>query len=332
MARDHFISIWGEDSKHAVFQMSNRPDITYASYNNGISPHRVPVQQLELFDFRFKIEYIPYTETNLFTYRERKLNESEELTTQNYNPQANVISSDVLGELHDKVSKSNTGSQKQQSYIHRDMDEKLKIGYRSGDYIITNAAHSVGMVGINSQYSLDKYFVKLNTYVAVLEKWRQSTIPNENIVRRQLTINRFGKFSHSRTPAETWFSVPLYLGDQTKEITNIRFGAYPGVGGKVGDAFVVSANSYPFNNNMVMEATIPSNSIVGNQSVPSASNSQRFDSPLRYTDENGRFDNRYYLDIFSVSFFSKYATEMTKEESDLLPLSKDMNNSTRLTV
>ena len=117
LARDYFISIWGENSRHAVFQMSNRPDITDASYNST----RIRVQDLEIFDFRFKIEYIPYTETNLFTYRERKLNEPEELTTQTYNPQANVISSDVLGELHDKVSKSNTGSQKQQSYIHKNI-------------------------------------------------------------------------------------------------------------------------------------------------------------------------------------------------------------------
>lgn len=335
LARDYFISIWGANCKHAVFQMSNRPDITDAKYSASVSSNKGPVHDLEVFEFRFKIEYVPYTETNLFTYRERKLNESEELTTQNYNQQANVISSEVLGELHDKVSKSNAGSQKQQSYIHKNISEKLRVGFRNEDYIITGAAHSVGMVGINSQYSLDKYFVKLNTYVAVLEKWRQSSIPSENIVRRQLTINRFAKFEYSKAASTAGnFSVPLYLEDQTKEITNIRFGAMPGTGaalpGTPGN-HVISASSYPFNNNIVIEATIPSNSIVGSQSVPSASNNQRFDLPLRYTDGNGRFDNRYPLDIFSISFFSKYTGEMTKEESDLLPLqTKPIDDTTKL--
>lgn len=323
LARDYFISIWGENCQHAVFQMSNRPDITDAKYSASVSSNKGPVHDLEVFEFRFKIEYVPYTETNLFTYRERKLNESEELTTQNYNQQANVISSDVLGELHDRISKSNTGSQKQQSYVHKDTDEKLKVGYRNGDYIITSAAHSVGMRGINSHYSLDKYFVKLNTYVAVLEKWRQSSIPSENIVRRQLTINKFAKFSHDKAASTGGLFLPLYL--QTKEITNIRYGALAGM---TGSRYVISANSYPFNNNIVIEATIPSNSVAGSQSAPSEAK-QRFDLPLRYTDGNGRFDNKHPLDIFSIAFFSKYESEMTKEESDQLPLSKDIDITTR---
>ena len=323
LARDYFISIYGEDCKHAIFQMSNRPDITNAGYNDRVSSNKNALSTVPIFEFRFKIEYVPYTETNLFTYRERKLNTSEELTTQNYNQQANVISSDVLGELHDRVSKSNTGSQKQQSYIHKDTDEKLEVGFRNGDYIITSAAHSVGMAGINSQYSLDKYFVKLNTYVAVLEKWRQSSIPSENVVRRQLTINRFAKFSYDKAASIPNLSIPLYLADQTKEITNIRFGPLPGAGA----SYVISANSYPFNNNIVIEATIPSNSIAGSQSAPNTSN-QRFDLPLRYTNGNGRFENKYMYNMFSVSFFSRYTSEMTREQSDLLPLSKVVDDTT----
>ena len=113
--------------------------------------------------------------------------------------------------------------------------------------------------------------------------------------------------------------MPLYLSDQTKEITNIRFGALAGTL----SGYVISANSYSFNNNIVIEATIPSNSIAGSQSAASASSTQRFDLPLRYTDGDGRFENRYPLNVLSISFFSKYATEMTKAESDQLPLSKN---------
>jgi len=52
---------------------------------------------------------------------------------------------------------------------------------------------------INSQniitdYVLDEKFAKLNTYVAVLEEYRSSSIPNENIVERQFDRNVFATF------------------------------------------------------------------------------------------------------------------------------------------
>ena len=170
-ALNWYQSIYGASSGQVRFLMGFEPGMV-VPFNYLLSSPTTPIHKL-----RFRITYIPYTETKLYTYRERKTNMLERQTTQNYNAQANVISSEILGELHDKVSKSNSGSQKQLTLLHKDRSEMLKIGASGGDYIITASSIYVNMHGISAQYELDKFYEKLNNYVSVLEKWRQFSIP-----------------------------------------------------------------------------------------------------------------------------------------------------------
>ena len=208
-------------------------------------------------DMQFQIEYIPVIETNIYTYRERKTDFLEEITSQTYNQQANVVSSGVLGELVDKVSKSNSGNDQKYSFIHKDASELLTIGKRAGDYVITSAAQSINYNTIISNYNLDQYFVKLNTYVAVLEKWRQFSIPNENIVRRQMTINKFIKFEESPV---TYTSAELYRNMylSSEEMKAFRLTPTPQLGG-----LFIQATSFPFNNSLIFEGTIEGNAHAG---------------------------------------------------------------------
>lgn len=241
-------------------------------------------------DMQFQIEYIPVIETNIYTYRERKTDFLEEITSQTYNQQANVVSSGVLGELVDKVSKSNSGNDQKYSFIHKDASELLTIGKRAGDYVITSAAQSINYNTIISNYNLDQYFVKLNTYVAVLEKWRQFSIPNENIVRRQMTINKFIKFEEGPV---TYTSAELYRNMylSSEEMKAFRLTPTPQLGG-----LFIQATSFPFNNSLIFEGTIEGNAHAGNKSVYLAAD-KRIEEPVIYTDINGRLVGPWYATL-----------------------------------
>lgn len=261
------------------------------------------------FNLRFRIKYTPYIETNILTYRERKTNTVEKITTQYYNQQANVISSDVLAELHDKVSKSNTGNEVNISFLNKSFSDRIRVGYKVGDYIITSATHKVNLYGINSYYALDKFFVKLNTYVAVLEKWRQFSIPSENIVRRQINLLRFAKFAHTKSAATGSLKLANYLGDQTKEIQMMRL-AIPQASN-----VVLSTSNFAFNNALIWETTMPGNATAGSRSLYNT-DSLRKDQPVRYTDINGRFEG-----VPTITFFDKFPYDMDINASHSLPIS-----------
>lgn len=82
-------------------------------------------------NIRFKIEYIPFIDTNLFTYRERKDTTFNEVPSfQYYNQQANVLDNEVLGEIHDQVIKKGSGSGVSVTYLHKKQSNFLTIGSR----------------------------------------------------------------------------------------------------------------------------------------------------------------------------------------------------------
>ena len=191
IAKNYWESVYGTPSNSECYYTMTFND------ENELIGELPDTSSITLPELRFRITYTPYTDTMISTYRERKDNTEELFTSQFYNQQANVISSDVLGELHDRVSKSNSGNEQNLIYLHNSYDEVLSSGYRFEDYIITTGSHNVNYTSIHSTYSFDKYFVKLNTYVAVLEKWRQFSIPNEGVVKRQYTIHKFDKFTYT---------------------------------------------------------------------------------------------------------------------------------------
>lgn len=277
------------------------------SYMDTQTASKIP-EVNRVYELRFRIKYTPYIETNILTYRERKTNDSEKITTQYYNQQANVISSDVLAELHDKVSKSNTGNEVNISFLSKSYQDRIRVGYKVGDYIITSATHKVNLYGINSYYALDKFFVKLNTYVAVLEKWRQFSIPSENIVRRQISLLRFAKFSHTKSTATGNLRVANYLGDETREIQMMRL-AIPQASN-----IVSSTSNFAFNNALIWETTMAGNATAGSRSLSNTS-SQRKDQPVRYTDINGRFNG-----VPTITFFDKFPYDMDTNASHNLPI------------
>ena len=193
----------------------------------------------------FRITYVPFTQTVLYTYRERKANSDELITTQYYNQQANVVSSSVLAELHDRVSKSNSGSSRDLMFVHRSFDEMIPVSYRFQDYIVTQASSQVFPQSVVSHYEFDQFFLKLNTYVAVLEKWRQFAIPNENIVRRQITTNWFAKFSRAPQANNVGINPNMYL-EKDNELTALRI-SRPGISVPI----FIPITNFAFNNALV---------------------------------------------------------------------------------
>ena len=268
-------------------------------------------------DITFRITYIPYTETMLYTYRERKTNNNELMTTQYYNQQANVVSSSVLAELHDRVSKSNSGSSRDLMFVHRSIDELIPVSHRFGDYIITQSSSQIFPQSIISHYDFDKFFLKLNTYVAVLEKWRQFAIPSENIVRRQITINKFAKFSTTPSSDSAGINENMYL-EQNNELRVLRM-ARPGTTG-----VYMPITNFAFNNAMVWEGFLQNNVSAGIKSEVFDSN-KRIDRPHLYTDINGRFNS-----TITLRFATKFDNQMTLEQSFNLPISPAVTNTNNI--
>ena len=270
------------------------------------------ITQVSPVDLRVRLKYIPYIETNISSYRERKTNNLEKLTSQYYNQQANVISSEVLAELHDKIARSNSGKGKDLSFVTRNYENMINTGKRIGDYIITSGLHTINYSGIVSNYSIDEYYAKVNSYVAVLEKWRQFSIPNEAVVKRQITLAKFAKFSTIRKSNSSQLNAALYLNNESAKISLFRMNLS-------GTSDIVSyVSAFPFNNALVWETSIEGNASAGSRSV-SAGSGVRRDEPIRYTDINGRLNGAPKL-----IFINEFSSDMVLSESHNLPIAPFM--------
>lgn len=253
---------------------------------------------------------MPYIDTNIFTYRERYDGADEIVTQQYYNQSATVISHEVLGELHDKVIRRGSGSGVDHTLLHKSWADTPSVGKRIGEYVITSADHVVSREGIRSTYNLDKYFAKLQKYVAVLEKYRQFSIPNENIVNRQVTINEFAKFSNTiETNTSHLLDVRAYIGSTNNEINLIRLNS-SSYGYK---DITLPTTNFAFNNSMIWEASMESNAVAGYKSVE-IDDKKRRDEPVVYTNDNGRLGGAH------ITFHTGYdKNEFNKDSSNTLP-------------
>lgn len=267
-------------------------------------------EQENIFNLEFRIKYVPYINTNIYTYRERHDGDDEIITQQYYNQSATVISHDVLGELHDKVIRRGSGSGVDHALLHKSWADTPTVGKRIGEYIVTSADHVISREGIRSTYNVDKYFAKLQKYVAVLEKYRQFSIPNEDIVNRQVTINEFAKFSNTkRTNTSHFVDLNAYIGSAENEINLIRLNS-SGYGYK---DITLPTTNFAFNNSMIWEASLESNAVAGYKSVEIDSNKRR-NEPVVYTNLNGRLGGA------NITFHTGYnKAEFNKDSANALP-------------
>lgn len=267
-------------------------------------------EQENVFNLQFRVEYVPYINTNIYTYRERHDGDDEIITQQYYNQSATVISHEVLGELHDKVIRRGSGSGVDHTLLHKSWADVPSVGKRINEYVITSADHVISREGIRSTYNIDKYFAKLQKYVAVLEKYRQFSIPNEDIVNRQVTINEFAKFSNTKqTNTSHLLDVRAYIGSPLNEINLIRLNS-SSYGYK---DITLPTTNFAFNNSMIWEASMESNAVAGYKSVE-IDDKKRRDEPVVYTNINGRLLGAH------ISFHTGYdKTEFNKDSANALP-------------
>lgn len=253
------------------------------------------------FKLQFRITYTPYISTNIFTYRERYDSADEVQSYQTYNQTANVIDRNVLADLHDKVIKRGSGSGLDYTFLHKNAADLPTIGARFGDYVITSADYTFNQYGIQSTYNVDKYYQKLQKYVAVLEKWRQFSIPNESIVKRQITFNEFIKFA-AAPAANTSHLDPAYYNDAVT--SNIQLASV-----SLEEQTTHTATSFAFNNSMIFEFSMPGNATAGSIS-DTLDSDKRKDKPVIYSDENGMAQYLYSLELttgyFAFNLSSSY--------------------------
>ena len=295
-AQAAWVAEHGQPNGSAVYRYKSTPT------DQGLSSSFVLPYSLQ-----FRITYTPYITTNIFTFRERYDNEDEVKSFQTYNQTANVIGSEVLADLHDKVIKRGSGSGIDYTFLHKNWTDLPTIGKRFGDYIITSADYTINQYGIQSTYNIDKYYQKLQKYVAVLEKWRQFSIPNEGIVRRQITINNFVKFSVSPSTNSSGINPSKYK-NVGEEVRLMYFNATTSTGS---NAFIVPATSFVFNNALIFEGIATGNANAGNKSaqleiyndqgeIEDYSTEKRRDEPYIYTDENG------YVELLTIALENGY--------------------------
>lgn len=237
---------------------------------------------------QFRVTYTPYISTNIFTYRERYDSPDEVQSYLTYNQTANVIDRDVLADLHDKVIKRGSGSGLDYTFLHKDAADLPTIGKRFGDYVITSADYTFNQYGIQSIYNVDKYYQKLQKHVAVLEKWRQFSIPNESIVKRQITFNEFVKFATAPAPNTSHLD-PAYYNDTAT--SNIQLASV-----SLEKQTTHTVTSFAFNNSLVFEFTMPGNATAGSIS-DTLDAVKRKDKPVIYSDDNGMVEYLFALEL-----------------------------------
>ena len=257
-------------------------------------------------DMRFRVKYQPLYNVNLFTYRERDL-EEEVITFQYHNQQSSVIDSRVLGEIHDKIIERGSGIGKTLNFLHKDHSTIIPLGARYDRYIFTSADYMFSKYGVKVVYNLDQYFTKLQKHIAVLEEFRQFAIPRENIVLRQYTNIIKAKFEDE---PKSQIGAPLlnvsdFIGvREDVEIDYFHLGLPLGI--------VLPVARFPFNNSLVFQAETLGNVNAGFKSVD-FDGTKRNNKVVSYTNDEGRITSS------SSSVFGRGLEELTLEQSHSLP-------------
>lgn len=250
-------------------------------------------------DFQFRVEYAPYIKTNITTYNADAGEDKDEeiLTEQFYNYQGTVVSNQLLSELHRKVSETSRSYSVIKTQIAKKYSDLIPIGSRINNSVVSQAYQVINSQNIITDYILDEKFAKLNTYVAVLEEYRSSTIPNENIVDRQFDRNIFATF-------ETQPSQTNIVGDiQPQDYINFSpvraIELMPEENEELRQ--ILPTTFFAFNTQVRMEVEFVTNARSGSKSNPSETEDQRVEAPVLYVDTNG------FLEKLDVKLVSGYA-------------------------
>ena len=257
-------------------------------------------------DMRFRVEYQPLYSTNLFTYKERQI-EDESITFQYHNQQASVIDSKVLGEIHDKIIERGSGIGKTLNYLHKDHTTIIPLGAMYDRYIFTSADYSFGKYGVKVIYNLDQYFAKLQKHAAVLEQFRQFAIPTEDIVLRQHTNTIMAKFETQEKSAQgnPFMNPSDFIGKPIDvEVDYFHLAAPLGI--------VLPAARFAFNNSLVFQAETIGNVNAGYESVD-FDGIKRNNKPVPYTNDKGR------ITTSPATIFGKGLQDLSLSQSHALP-------------
>jgi hypothetical protein len=279
------------------------------------------IQTTNVGDIQARVVYTPYINTKLFTYKERKeTDDPTHITTTFYNQSANTVADDVLAELHDKVIKRGNAPTETIKMRYSNPNTTIPIGRRVADYIITARDMTISAEDVIVEYVLSKDYTKLNQYVAVLEKYRQFSIPSEQVVDRQITINEFAKFSRTTTTKTSALAVGSYMG--TKEIgillidPNSTYKLPDNTATQFVREIMLPTTNFAFNNALVFEAQFQTNASAGGQSVVNPANptTRRLERPYLYTDNTG------YMQRFTTfKLVTDIASSMSLADSHELP-------------
>ena len=235
-------------------------------------------------NLQFRTEYRPFIETNIRSYLPyNDANSNREvISEQFFNQEANVVSIESLEELHQRVINRGRGSTETLTYLDRTIDNIPALGTKVDDFVLSSAQHVITRTGITSDYNFDEFFAKLNKFVAVLEEYRQFSVPNENLVKRQFNREVFGKFRKEPTTQSPIINLDDYIGD--KPVKAIQF---------IKDIFniqILPVVATPFNNQIRFEAETATNVKTGDRSEESDSATKRRNEPVIFTevDDDGR--------------------------------------------
>jgi hypothetical protein len=232
------------------------------------------------WDLKLKIKYVPLVDSQLFSYKETRL-EDRYRTYRTYNQQANVISNEVLGELHEKVLRRGNGDSMNISILHQSYYNIANSGESVGDYIISTKETDVNLYTTRTTYTLNKYFAQLKKYAAILEEYRQYAIPNENVVRSQRTIHGFAKVNTLASLPTGQVSDSEYNIDEyitTNEINLFKMNLY---------SIALPSVSFNLNNTLIFEAEFETNAVAGYGIEATPETTQYIQTPVKYTDGSG---------------------------------------------
>lgn len=258
-----------------------------------VKPISQDQDQSSIVSGRYRVVYTPYINTKLFTYKERKeTTDPTHETTMFYNQSANTIADDTLAELHDKVIKRGNAPTQTIKKLHTTFTGVPDLGRLVGNYVITAEDITINADNANIEYVLSKDYAKLNQYVAVLEKYRQFSIPSERVVDRQLTINEFAKFSRTTATRTASLAVSSYMGTNEANLMILNTSATYKLP-KDNTTYstpdmAFSTTNFAFNNALVFEAGFLTNALAGSESVAYETN-RRLERGIPYVDNVGYF-------------------------------------------
>lgn len=236
---------------------------------------------------QFRVEYKPFVETDIrsfLPYNDADSNK-EVVSQQFFNQESNVVSINSLEELHQRVVNRGRGSTEILTYLDRTFDNIPELGTKVDDFVLSSAQHTVNRTSITSDYNFDEFFAKLNRFTAVLEEYRQFSVPNENLVNRQYNREIFGKFTRTPVSSQTSISgidTSDYL--DTKQIGAILFQPTGGT------RQTLPAITTPFNNQIKIETKMATNVKSADKSTEILDENQNVDpnkrknEPVIYTD------------------------------------------------